>query len=112
MSDILETAKAHFREQVSGELGQVDVPEWGTTIYFRPASLRDLERVVRLQRENRMMESLVESIIVRALDADGKPMFKLANKIELMRSVDPDVVVRICNAMGDDLVSVSTAEKN
>ncbi len=88
------------------------MPEWDTTIYFRPASLRDLERVVRLQRENRMMESLVESIIVRALDGDGKPLFKSVHKTELMRGVDPDVVVRICTAMGSDIVSVDVAEKN
>ena len=40
--NILENAKNHFRDKLSGDLQSVEVPEWGTDgtpakLYFKPA---------------------------------------------------------------------------
>ena len=47
------------------------------------------------------MEALVESLIMRSLDADGAPVFNKADKPELMRFVDPAIIMRVMAEMND-----------
>ncbi|MFQ5510130.1 MAG: hypothetical protein ACE5FN_12480 [Leptospirillia bacterium] len=98
MSEILEKAKGHFKERLSAGLGAIEVPEWGTTIHFRPLNLRERDRIHRFAAKD-SLEALVETLIVRALDADGKPIFKSVHRTELMREVDPEVIARVCEEM-------------
>lgn len=111
MSEILERAKAHFRDKVGETLNSVEVPEWGTTIYFKPASLEQQNKIYKYIREG-SLESLVETIIVRALNEGGKRLFTPANRLEFMKHVDPEVISRICEAMGGDDADEEEAEKN
>ena len=41
-------------------------------------------------------------LILRALDSDGKKMFKPVEKTEIMREVDPNIILKIVTAMGED----------
>ena len=38
---------------------------------------------------------------MRAIDANGNRMFKLAEKTEIMREVDPNMILKVVTAMGD-----------
>lgn len=109
MSKILDQAKAHFREVLSqGLRGPIRVPEWDAEVWFKPAlSFHAESRVIELQQAGKTTEALVEMLIVRALDKDGTPIFNKADKPELMREVDPNIVLRIITEMNDP----DTAEK-
>ena len=98
MSEILEKAKGHFKERLSAGMGTVEVPEWGTTIHFRPLNLKERDRIHQFAAKD-SLEALVETLIVRALDADGKPIFKSVHRTELMREVDPEIIARVCEEM-------------
>jgi len=99
MSNILEKAKGHFKDRLSAGMGSVEVPEWGgDTIHFRPLNLRERDRIHKFATKD-SLEALVETLIVRALDADGKPLFKNVHRTELMREVDPEVIARVCEEM-------------
>jgi len=111
MSEIIEKAKAHFRERLSEDMRSVEVPEWGTVIHFRPINLRDQDRIYRYIAKG-SLEALAETLIVRALDGDGNKLFRPVHKTEFMRAVDPDVITRVCQAMADAGPTVEEAEKN
>jgi len=98
MSNILENMKGHFKELLSAGLRSIHVPEWDFTIYFRPLNLRERDRIHKFAIKD-SLEALVETLIVRALDADGKPLFKSVHRTELMREVDPEIIARVCEEM-------------
>lgn len=119
MPTILDNAKAHFRTRMSQELQSVEVPEWTNgsatpeRIYFKPSmSLRDQGQVLQLSQDGKTAEALAQTLILRALDVDGKRVFVNANMTELMRLVDPEVVARVVNAMSGDDESDEDLEKN
>lgn len=93
---VIANAKTHFKNKLSDKLEWVDVPEWETRIYFKgSATLKQTEEVVALHRENKVAEALATVLISRALTEDGKKMFTVADKFDLMNSVDPNVVTRV-----------------
>lgn len=104
MSKVLTAAKAHFKEVLSqGLQGPIVVKEWGDTeIYYKPATNFFQEsKIVELQAQGKTVEALLQSLITRALDKEGKPIFTPADKQELMREVDPNVILRIVTEMND-----------
>ena len=42
---------------------------------------------------------LADIVVMKALDKDGKKIFKLEDKMELMTKVDSDVLSRVATAM-------------
>lgn len=113
MSKILEAAKTHFRDRMSGDLLCIEVPEWDTKIYFKASmNFKEQGEVLKLHGDNKPAEAVVMTLILKAMDADGVKLFKRANMTELMRSVDPEVVSRIVSEMNDDEPTVEDAVKN
>jgi len=125
MSAILERAMKQYREKVeaSGILS-VEVPQWPdengkpTIIYFRPMSslpVKDYSKVVYYATQG-TVEAGVDILITRALNADKTPLFKQVERGELLRKVDPEVVLDIIGRMGElDKTTQNTieeAEKN
>jgi hypothetical protein len=112
--NVLEKATAHFRSKLDGSLQSVEVPEWEATVYYRNTStLREESTVLKLQQEGKTVEALVQSIINKALNADGTRMFAPAHKVTLMNEVDPQVVIRLASVLnGVDDESVEDIEKN
>jgi hypothetical protein len=104
MSTVLDKAKSHFREKISGGLkGPVDVPEWECQVWYKPAtSFHQESKVIELQQAGKTVEALVHTLISRALDENGKPIFKIVDKHDLMRSVDPAVILRVIQSMNDE----------
>tara|TARA_X000001382_G_scaffold124942_1_gene109959 strand:+ start:5176 stop:5529 length:354 start_codon:yes stop_codon:yes gene_type:complete len=103
-TSVLDKATAHFKEVMSGELkGPIDVPEWDAKIYYKVGSTMAQEtRVIELTQQNKTTEALIVSLIQKACDEDGKPLFTLADKPRFMNAVDPKVVLRVVQAMGAD----------
>lgn len=104
----------HFRNQLSGELKKHHVEEWGLDIYFRQiTTLKQESKIVELSAQGKSVEALVETIIQKALDADGKALFKPLDKVTLMNEADPKVVLDLARALnGNDLPTVEDVEKN
>jgi hypothetical protein len=103
MNPVLTAAKAHFKELLAGGLrGPIAVPEWNTEIYYKPATTFQQEsKIVELTSQGKTVEALVEALIMRALDGDGKNIFQKADKVDLMRSVDPNIIMRVMAEMND-----------
>lgn len=98
-----ERAKAHFKAQLDGEPGCVEVPEWGepdkpARIYFKPQTLAEKNKIFSATESGRL-EAIAVTLIVRSRNEDGSKVFSEADKFELMRSYDPDVMARVVNAM-------------
>jgi hypothetical protein len=104
MSKVLQQAKKHFHSLNSGDLQSLEVPEWETTVYWKVGGLNFAQqsKVIELTNAGKTAEALVEMLILRALDSDGKKMFKPVEKTEIMREVDPNIILKIVTAMGED----------
>ena len=108
----IDNAKAHFRDQ-----GQrrIEVPEWGDergplVVYAEPLTLAERRRLFQRNKGDDVGLS-VDLLIVKARDADGKPLFSLDDKQALLNGVDPAVVARVAA----DIIaapSLEDAEKN
>jgi len=109
MNPVLDKAKSHFATIANRGMESMHVPEWDTTVYWKIGGLNfaSQSKVIELQQSGKTAEALVEMLIVRSLNEDGKKMFRPAEKVVIMNSVDPNVILRIVTEMGqtdaDDL---------
>jgi len=98
----LEKATAHFREKLSGELKSIKVPEWDLEIWFKTVTnLKEQSKLVELAAQNKTVEALVESLILKARNADGTKMFTNADKVTFMNEVDPNIVIKVVGEIND-----------
>ena len=111
---VLEKASAQFREKISGELQFVEVPEWGEPdkplkIYYKPAiNFKAQGKILALFKADKDEEAVCQSLIIKALDEDGKHIFKQTDMPNLLHEGDPDVVNRI---LGDMATNIDDAEE-
>lgn len=115
MNKVIDKATAHFRNQISGEMKSIKVPEWGDAeIFWKSATtLRDEGKILELSQAGKTVEALVESLILRARNEDGTKMFTFADKMVFLNEVDPKVLIRVVgemNSVGD--LDLENAEKN
>ena len=100
---LLQKAQEHYRAKLDAEPRALEVPEWGTTVYIKPAiSLLRLSEVMELASSGKSGEAMVLTLIYRLVDEEGTPLFRKAERTELMRSVDPDVLARIVGVINED----------
>ena len=115
MNKVIDKATAHFRNQISGEMKSITVPEWGDAEIFWKSSttLRDEGKILELSQAGKTVEALVESLILRARNEDGTKMFTFADKMVFLNEVDPRVLIRVVGEMNNvqDL-DLDNAEKN
>lgn len=115
MSNVLENAKSHFKSRLSGELKKITVPEWKQDIYFKGTYPFAVEsKIIELQQSGKTVEALVESVILKALDPEGKPLFTKFDKLALLNEVDPAVLVKVASALNSATqeYELSAVEKN
>ena len=112
-TSVLDKAKGHYQAQIK-EMNSFEVPEWETTIYFRKVTnLAQEAEVVELTRRNKTVEAMVTTIVNKARDEDGKPIFTKHDKATLLNEVDPAVILRIAEKInGGALPKVEELEKN
>lgn len=97
---VLNNATKHFKDQLASGLKSVEVPEWNTTVYYKSATPFSVEqKIIALHAKGELVEALVETLIAKALDEDGKKLFKMADKPVLMNEVDPNVIIRLATVM-------------
>jgi hypothetical protein len=122
MGILLEKAKQHFAGVVESEgLRYVEVPEWGegeqpAKLYFKPLSalpIKAYSRLIILGGEQ-TVEALVEMLILRCVDSESQPLFKMVDKTEMLREISPVVVCQIIQKISeaDNLPSVECMKKN
>jgi hypothetical protein len=116
MSKILENATSHFRQKISGEMQCVEVPEWQSKIYFKPAiTLKEQSKLIDLAGQGKTVEALVESLIIKARNEDGSKMFTPMDKVVMMNEVDPQIIIRVVgeiNNISDNFSNADQVEKN
>lgn len=110
----IDRATKHFQSQLSGKLEKFHCEEWDLDIYYTKIhSLRTESKIVELAQAGKSVEALVQTVISKALDSEGKPIFSQYDKDALMNECDPAVVLKISRILsGGDLPEVSEIEKN
>ena len=99
---VLDKAKQHMQASLANGMAKIKVPEWETEIYFKPAStFAQEQKIIELHSKGKLVEALVETLITKALDQEGKRMFSQADKPVLMREVDPEVIIKIVGEMNE-----------
>jgi hypothetical protein len=114
MSKPIEKLTTHFRNKISGEMSQINVPEWELDIYFKKSTtLKEQSKIIELAQQGKTVEALVETLIVKARNQDGTKMFGPLDKQVFLNEVDPDVIVRVVGEMNAvDFDSLDDVEKN
>ena len=113
-SRAISKVTSHYRKLSGDELKHTRVEEWDLDVYYRPvSSLKHESQIVELHSQNKAVEALVVSIINKALDKDGNPLFEKADKPVLMNEADPTIVLNLARTLnGSDLPTVDELEKN
>ena len=108
----IEIVKKQFQARIAGKLNQYHVDEWGMDVYYRNiTTLKQEAKIVELSTQGKSVEALVEAVITKALDEDGKPLFTQYDKAALMNEADPAVILKLSRALnGGDLPSVEEVE--
>jgi hypothetical protein len=93
--DAIDLVREHF-----ASLGTktIEVPEWKLTIYATPVTLSEKNKLYRKSRDNDM-ELLVDVLILKATDAEGKKLFDIDHKPTLLNKADSNVIARIANSI-------------
>jgi len=106
--NITDKISKHYQSAIGGELQKIKCEEWDTDIYFRTTyPLKDESRILQLQAEGKTVEALVESIITKARDKDGKRLFHDADRIKLMNEADPQVVIKVATAINNAKITAT-----
>lgn len=93
---ILEKAKSHYQAKLHAEPQKIEIPEWDTVAYIKPSlNLSQLGEIMELSQSGKTAEAMAMTLIFRLIDQEGKPLFRKPEKVDLMRSVDPDVLARV-----------------
>lgn len=110
MNDILDRAKAHYREKRQG-MHEILIPEWESSIWIRNCSnLKEQSQITKYSKDGDL-KALAMNIIIRALDEEGKKIFKPVHVAELMAKTDQDVLIRICAEINGDDENEDTVEE-
>ena len=114
---VLDKATAQFREKMSGELQSVEVPEWGEPdkplrIYYKPAiNFLAQGKILALFKQDKDSEAVVQSLIIKALDENGKHIFQQTDMQSILHDVDPEIVNRILSEMSTNIDDAEELKK-
>jgi len=96
---ILDRVKAHSDPT---KVRTVEVPEWGDdsgplVIHYTMVTLKELGETRSTSTDP--FRQNAEIICMKACGADGKPLFRRIDALDLMENAAPEVVMRIADAM-------------
>lgn len=113
---VLERAKLHFQPQRTTPK-TIHIPEWADpenpddngVFHATALNLKERQNIDKSAKDD--IELGVDVVIAKLQDADGNRIFNRADKPEIMRSVDPQVISRVAQEIlgSSDL---EEAEKN
>lgn len=102
MTSLTDKIGKHYQTAIAGELKKYHCEEWGLDIYFRTThSFKDEAKIVELASKGQVVDALVETVLVKSRDADGKRLFAEADRIKLMNEADPAVIIKISTAINN-----------
>ena len=111
---IIDRAKTHFE---SIGVQSIEVPEWKdedgkpSVIYSNPINLFEKNKLFKKSESLSDVSILADIVVMKSLDKDGKKIFKLDDKMDLMTKVDSDVLSRVATAMVK-VISPEEVKKN
>lgn len=110
----IQKAQAHFQTKLAGGMKKHYVEEWDLEVFYRDiTTLKQESQVIELAQAGKSVEALVTTIINKALDKDGKPLFQPADKAALLNETDPSIVLNLSKILnGGELPPVEELEKN
>lgn len=111
--ELKDRISAHFG---GDDFRTIDIPEWGTpaeideagtikttatplVVKYKRANLKELVEAWQIAEGNQALAK-VRLITKKALDAEGKPLFKMADASFLMERADPGIIERLSQAIG------------
>lgn len=102
-------------EYASRPMERTEVAEWGEEgvpleVYATPMTLAELQKIQKYATGDEVLLS-VYTVIFKALDAEGQPLFKLADKTLLMTGANPAAVGRLANWIINASSAAQAAEK-
>lgn len=110
---VLENATKHFQDLVQNNLKEYHVEEWNSTIYYRSTlTWREQSKILDLTTNGKTSEALIETLIIRCLDKDGKPLFNGPDRVTLSNEVDPAIILKIVGEVNSTSVDNKELEKN
>jgi hypothetical protein len=108
MNPVLQKATDHFRARLDGDLNEYYVSAWDCKIYFKSVnSFREESRILNLHQQGKVTEALVESLIVKCRDDQGKAMFRPADRQVLLNEVDPAIIIEIAGVINEGVEQYS-----
>lgn len=104
MTKLIDKATAHFKDALSGAVkGPIRVDEWDADVYYRATTnMAQESKVIELTQQNKTTEALIITLIQKACDENGEPLFSMADRAALMNRVDPRIILKIVTSMNDD----------
>ncbi len=99
-------AVAHYATRLRGDKSKIEVPEWGVTIYWNAWTLEEKSRCFRPGGFDPLV--LADVLIIKAVDADGKPMVGEAERMEILGEWDPTIVERVARAIMDEAAALTS----
>ena len=92
----IDRIKAHFDALATK---QIEVPEWGITIHSTPVTIAERSKIYSGVKDGDDHSALVNVLLVKAKDADGKPLFTIDDKAALYQHADAAVMIRVAAAI-------------
>ena len=99
---VIDIAKSHF-DNIGVQ--SMEVFEWKdengkpVTLYWNPITLLEKNRLLKKSDTLNDIAILADVLVMKALDKDGKKVFKLEDKQTLMENADPNILQRIAQKM-------------
>jgi hypothetical protein len=99
---VIDRVKEHFAGYGTR---QIEVPEWGEApdkplvIYYTPLTIADQQRITNAGNKLGELHKVIECLLIKAKDAQGNPVFTLADKQTLLKSADSNVIARVVREM-------------
>jgi hypothetical protein len=99
---ILDKAKQHYQDVLSSDPKPIEIPEWGGQYFVRPQiSVKKKMEIQAKLTGDKMDEGLALTLIYYLIDGNGEPCFKKLEMVEICRSVDPDVLIRVAGQIAE-----------
>ena len=96
---VLAQMQADYKEKLSNGLQSHEMETMqGVTVYWKQENMAQRSRYYS-GLLNREIEAFVDVVVHRALNAQGVRMFKPQDRDMLLKTVDPDVIMEMSNAI-------------
>ena len=107
---ILDQAKEHF---ASIETQSLEIPEWGLTVFWRPWTVNERQKVWgAIKQSGKEAELSARVLIAKALDKDLKNVFSVGDLRTLCFDVDSSVLERVALSIIGEQQSSDDTLKN